>query len=310
MSIGYVWEEIFTEHNMGEYHPESPLRLLAVKDVLDDVKVAMYLTKIHPRPATKDEIAYVHDVSYIEKIASTAGKTVSLDPDTSTSPKSWEAACLAAGSAISCVDYVLSENYSHGAFAFVRPPGHHAERDHAMGFCLFNNIAIAAEYAVKVRGLKKVAVLDFDVHHGNGTQNHFYDRGDVLFASTHREPFYPGTGNVRDVGSKEGRGYNHNVTLKGGMGDADFKKAWGEKILPEVVNFSPELILVSAGFDAHEMDPIGGLNVTTGGFRWLASELVKVSKQCCHGRLVFVLEGGYSLSAIRSCVRATLEEMF
>jgi len=310
MSIGYVWEKLYTEHDMGEYHPESPARLWAIKEVLDDVKVAMYLTKLAPRPATKEELAYVHDRKYIDRIEKTAGGFSALNFETFVSPKSWEAALLAAGGAITCVDHVLDEKYSHGAFAFVRPPGHHAERANSMGFCIFNNIAIAAEHAIKKRGIKRIAILDFDVHHGNGTQAHFYDRGDVLFASTHRVPFFPGTGHKNENGVKAGSGFNINVPLAAGGGDALFKAAWGSKILPEAAKFGPELILVSAGFDAHERDPMGGLNVTTDGFRWLASELVKLSKKACNGRMVLVLEGGYSLSALRSCVRAALEEMF
>jgi acetoin utilization deacetylase AcuC-like enzyme len=269
----------------------------------------MYLTRLHPRPATKEELAYVHTKEYIAQVESTEGKSAWLDHDTAACPKSWTAALLAAGGVIACVDHVLDEEYSHGAFAFVRPPGHHAERDRAMGFCIFNNIAIAAEHAIKKRGVKKIAILDFDVHHGNGTQHHFYDREDVFFASTHRHPFYPGTGHESEKGVKAGLGFTMNVELNAGMGDKDFKSAWGG-IFPEVEKFAPELILVSAGFDAHELDPMGGLNVTTDGYRWLAAELVKLAKKCCKGRLVMVLEGGYSLSALKSCVRATLEEMF
>lgn len=309
MSIGYVWEDVYTRHNMGLYHPESPSRLFAVKEVIDDVKIAMFLTKLNPRLATKDEIAKVHNKNYIELIESTSGKSVVLDADTSTSPETWQAACLSAGGAIACVDYVMEDAYSHGAFAFIRPPGHHAEYDHAMGFCIFNNVAIAAEYAIQKYGLKKVAILDFDVHHGNGTQNHFYSRCDVLFASTHREPFYPGTGKLSEAGEAGGKGCTLNVPLKGGDGDEEFKNAWGKKIIPFIEKFAPELILVSAGFDAHEDDPLGGMRVTTGCFRWLAEKLVALSKSICNRKLVFVLEGGYSLSAIRSCVRATLEEM-
>jgi acetoin utilization deacetylase AcuC-like enzyme len=178
-----------------------------------------------------------------------------------------------------------------------------------MGFCIFNNIAIAAEYAIKECGIKKVAILDFDVHHGNGTQNHFYDRGEALFVSTHRMPFYPGSGHTAESGKDAGKGLNVNIALSAGQGDGAFRGAW-QKLLPQVEAFKPELILVSAGFDAHEDDPLGGMNVTTDSVRWLAAELVKLSKKVCQRRLVFVLEGGYSLGALKSCVRAILEEMF
>lgn len=307
MFTGYVWEELYTRHTMGPYHPESPARLFAVKEVLEDVKIAQYLTKLHPRPATKEEIAWVHDKDYIASIEATSGTTAHLDPDTSTSPDSWKAALLAVGGAIACADYSIDHGHS---FAFVRPPGHHAERDHAMGFCIFNNIAIAAEHVLKKRGLKKVAIVDFDVHHGNGTQHHFYDRKDVFFASTHRMPFYPGTGGASEKGKGNGADFTLNVPLSGRAGDSEFKAAWKNVIIPAVEKFQPELILVSAGFDAHESDPLGGMSVTTGGFRWLAEALAALAKRVCNKRLTFVLEGGYSLSAIKSCVRATLEEMF
>lgn len=295
---------------MGSYHAESPARLFAVKEVIEDVKIAQYLTKLHPRPATKEEIAWVHDKDYIASIEATKGRSVYLDPDTSTSPDSWKAALLAAGGAIACVDHTIGVRPPTPSFAFVRPPGHHAERDHAMGFCIFNNIAIAAEHALKKRGLKKIAIVDFDVHHGNGTQHHFYGRKDVFFASTHVMPFYPGTGASSEKGIGEGAGFTLNVPLANGAGDAEFKAAWKNVMIPAVERFQPELILVSAGFDAHENDPMGVMYVTTGGFRWLAEELVALAKRVCNKRLTFVLEGGYSLTALKSCVRATLEEMF
>lgn len=336
MPIGFVWEDLYTKHNMGEYHVESPARLFAVKEVIEDMKVAVFLTKLSPKPASKEEIAWVHDENYIDDIESTAGQSVFLDPDTSTSPDTWAVACLAAGGAIACVDYVIgrpcvlvsrridvaeaeehrrkdaeTQGRQHGcfAFAFVRPPGHHAERDHAMGFCIFNNIAIAAEYALKKCGIKKIAILDYDIHHGNGTQNHFLERNDVLFASTHVQPFYPGSGRKDETGEGKGKGFTINVPLKAGDGDKEFYTAW-QRIIPRVEEFAPELILVSAGFDAHKDDPLGVMRVTTDGYRRLAEQFIALAKKVCHGRIVFVLEGGYSLMAIKSCVRATLEEMF
>lgn len=290
---------------MGPHHPELPSRLLAIKEVLEDVKVATYLIKLSPHPATKEEIALVHDEDYIAKIESTKGKSVFLDPDTSTSPETYDAALLAVGGVIACVDYVMS---GLKAFAFVRPPGHHAEKDRAMGFCFFNNVAIGAEYAIKRYGLKRVAILDFDVHHGNGTQNHFYDRKDVFFASSHAYPAYPGSGRSEETGIGDGKGFTLNLPLKAGEGDAEFQSAWRE-IITAIRKYSPELIMVSAGFDAHEDDPIGGLNITTECFRWLARELIKLAKHTSGGRILFVLEGGYSITALKSCVRAMLEEM-
>lgn len=299
MAIGFVWEELYTQHITGQYHSESPDRLWAIKEVLEDEKNLKNLMQLVPKPASKKVIAFVHSKNYIDEIERTKGKFVALDPDTSASPATWDAACLAVGGAIACVDHTLKNNA--GSFAFVRPPGHHAERSRAMGFCIFNNIAIAAEYAIREHGLKKIAILDFDVHHGNGTQHHFYDRPDVFFASTHRFPFYPGTGSAAEIGEGMGRGFTLNIPLNGGAGDDEFKTAW-KMIIRRVKEFAPELILVSAGFDAHKDDPLGGMNVTTDCYRWLASEL--------NGRAVFVLEGGYSLSALKSCTRAMLQEMF
>jgi len=313
MSVGYVWEELYTKHYMGPQHPESPARLFAIKEVIDSFagdkarRDLSPLERIHPCPATKEEIAYVHDRGYIDSVECTKGNEVRLDPDTSTSPGSWDAACLSAGGAIAAVDYVIGSD-PYRSFAFLRPPGHHAERDHAKGFCIFNNIAIAAEHAIKKHGVKRIAILDFDIHHGNGTQNHFYDRSDVFFASTHRGRFYPGSGDLSETGEGAGKGYTINVQLNAGGGDVEFKMAW-DRILPRIRKFSPELVLVSAGFDAHELDLLGGMNVTAEGFRSLAQEILKLTDDCCNGRAVFMLEGGYSLEALQLCVRAILEEM-
>lgn len=305
---GVVWEPIFAGHVMGRFHPESPGRIMGIKDVLDGTAAGKACKRIPARPATKDEIAWVHAREYIDYIESTKGRTEMLDPDTTACPLTWEAACMAAGGTIECVKAVLSGDVDN-AYAFVRPPGHHAERDSAMGFCVFNNIAMAAEYAVKKHGLKKIAIVDFDVHHGNGTEHAFYKRPDVFYISTHRSPFYPGTGAREEHGEGAGKGFNLNVPFPAGTGDAEFKKVYADIVIPVIEEYCPELLLVSAGYDAHKDDPLGGLEVSTGTYNWLTSEFVKAAKKCCNGALVFVLEGGYNVDALKECAEGALKEM-
>jgi len=233
---------------------------------------------------------------------------VMLDPDTTTCPESYKAALLAAGGVMNAADAV-HEGKMNNAFAFIRPPGHHAERDRAMGFCFFNNIAIAAEHLLKKRGLQRVAIIDFDVHHGNGTQHAFYDRDDVLFTSIHRGPFYPGTGSADELGHGRGVGYTLNVPLSTGADDDAYKRAFDERIFPVVRDFQPQIILCSAGFDSHRRDPLGGMKMSTDGYRWIGRTLGDFSKDLCDGKVVYVLEGGYDLVALRDSSEAILEEM-
>lgn len=301
---GVVWEPIFSQHVMTTTHPESPARMLSVKDALDNSKAGKATIKIPARPATKEEIAWVHDSDYINVVEKTAGNVVPLDPDTTAGPRSWEAACMAAGGVMEAVKAVFDGELDN-AFAFVRPPGHHAERDHAKGFCLFNNIAIAAEYAIRKYDLKRVVIVDFDVHHGNGTQNKFYDRSDLLFISTHRWPFYPGSGSRDEHGEGEGRGYTLNVPLGRGD-DEEYRDVYENAVIPLIEEYNPELVLVSAGYDAHAMDPLGGFSLTTETFNWLTEKLVSVAKKCCGGKIIMVLEGGYNVEALRECAEGAL----
>ncbi len=304
-----ILDERYTRHEMGIMHPETPRRLGAVQTVLDGDGVGREVERIDPREATRDELAFIHDERYIERIAATAGieRTI-LDPDTSANAHTWEAAAFAAGGTLRCTEEVL-EGRAKNAFAFVRPPGHHAERDHAMGFCFFNNIAIAAEWLIREKGLSRVAIVDFDVHHGNGTQHAFERRPDVFFASIHRHPFFPGTGAAEEVGLGEGQGYTLNIPFSGGAGDEEYRRAFEEQVIPSVVKYKPEFILSSAGFDSHVEDPIGGMRVTTKGYRLMMRDLVQLAGECCDGRLAVVLEGGYDLGATRECAEAQLEEM-
>lgn len=299
---GVVWEPIFAEHIISAEHPESPKRILGIKQVLEMTDAGRRSIRLNSRVATMDELAWVHDQDYIEHIKDTKGKTVHLDPDTTASPKTWDSAISAVGGAITCVDAVLSKKVDN-AFALIRPPGHHAERSRAMGFCFFNNIAIAAEYAIKKFGLHRITIVDFDVHHGNGTQHAFYRRSDVYYISSHNWPFYPGTGSKIERGEDLGKGYTLNMPLNGG--DDDFRRAY-DVIIPKIEEYRPELILVSAGYDAHEMDPLGGFSVTTRTYNWVTKKLVEVAEKCCDGKIVLVLEGGYNIDALKVCVEDAL----
>lgn len=303
-----IWDARYLNHDMGPWHPESPARLQAIRRVLTETTVGKNATLLEPRFATQEEISLVHDFEYVKKIEKTAGLEVRLDPDTSTSPGSWDAARLAVGGLLNAVDAVF-DGRAANAFAFIRPPGHHAERARAMGFCLFNNVAIAAEYAIQTKNCRRVVIMDYDVHHGNGTQWSFYDRPDVFYISTHRYPFYPGTGSRREEGEGKGKGYTLNIPFPGGEGDEEYLLAFDREVLPAIRQYAPDLILVSAGYDAHRLDPLGGMNVTAAGFAQMTSGILQVAKQVCGGKTVFTLEGGYSLEGLAESVEKCLEVM-
>jgi len=303
------YDDICTYHQMGFLHPESPKRLEAVREVLDGDGVGRELARLKRRDATPEELAYVHDENYIRRIQGTEGQElVALDPDTSANSWTWEASLASAGGFISCCDEVWSGNFAN-AYAFVRPPGHHAERGRAMGFCFFNNVAIGAEWLIRNKGVERIAIVDFDVHHGNGTQHHFYARGDVLFASVHRSPFYPGSGTEGERGEGEGRGANLNVPLDAGADDDDYRRAMGDVILPAVEEFRPQIVLVSSGYDSHVRDPLGGMSMTTEGYRAIMRQIIDVANEVCGGKVAVTLEGGYDLKAMRDCSEVQLEEM-
>ncbi len=303
-----IWDQRYLLHDTGAWHPERPERLLAIRKVLDDTPVGKKVSRLTPRLATVEEITLIHEFEYVKRIEQSAGHDIQLDPDTQASPKSWEAARLAVGGILDCVDTVI-EGRAANAFAFVRPPGHHAERVRAMGFCLFNNVAIAAEYAVRQKNCRRVLIVDYDVHHGNGTQWAFYDRPDVFYISTHRYPFYPGTGSTREEGEGKGKGYTLNVTFSGGEGDEEYLRAFDQRIIPVCRGYRPDLVLVSAGYDAHRLDPLGGMNVTAEGFAGITRSILNVARQACGGKTVCVLEGGYSLEGLAESVEKCLEIM-
>jgi len=300
-----IGSERFIEHQTPDGHPEQPARARVMLEVSRRwVERGGALTP--PRPATRAELVQVHTPAYVDQIAATAGHGVRLDPDTYTSTESYTVALHAAGAAIVAVEHALAESTS--AIAFVRPPGHHAEQDRAMGFCLFNNVAVAAASA-RAAGLDRVAVLDYDVHHGNGTQWMFYDDPRVLYVSLHQYPFYPGTGAVTDVGRGDGIGFTLNVPLEAGAGDADYDRAMRELVGPVVTAFAPELILLSAGYDAHARDPLGGMRLSTEGYAVLTAHVQRLAASCCHGRLAAVTEGGYDLTALDACLESTLTQL-
>jgi len=306
---GIVEDRRYLLHSAGSGHPESPQRLAEIHEMLDNPAMSWKFTKIEAREATHDEIAIVHSLSYINFIASTAGKDcVMLDPDTMTSPDTYCTAKLAVGGACNAVDQVLSGSVDN-AFAFVRPPGHHAGKENAAGFCIFNNIAIAAMHAILKHRLKRVMIVDWDLHHGNGTQGIFYKEPRVLYFSTHQYPYYPGTGSMQEIGHGKGEGYTINVPMQAGASDASFVNVFSRILEPAALEYNPQLILLSAGFDAYFKDPLGGMRITPEGFAALARILLNIADKCCKGRFVAVLEGGYHVAGLAKSAKSVLEEM-
>lgn len=307
---GVVKDRRYLDHVMDPGHPESPDRLREIYVGIEEEEMkGRGLSKVKPRPVTREELETVHSPAYIDLIASTAGKPyVRLDPDTSTCAKSYETALLAAGGVLEMIKVVMQGKLNNG-FALVRPPGHHAERDKAMGFCLFNNIAIGAHYAFRNFSLQRILIVDWDVHHGNGTQNSFYEDPRALYFSTHRWGFYPGTGAATDVGRGRGEGFTVNVPLSPGTGDAEYGILFEKLLKPIALEYQPQLILVSAGFDTHYNDPLGGMDVSERGFARMTQLLMEIADATCQGKLVLTLEGGYNIAAQRRSVKAVFEEL-
>jgi len=304
MTTGYVFHPLYLEHNIPG-HPERRERLQRIMQSLESSGTLARLTSIEATPLDQELLSTMHDPDYInmvEMVAASGGGM--LDPDTYVNAHSYEAALMAAGGLINAVEAVLKGQVDN-AFALVRPPGHHALRDRGMGFCLFNNVALAAQYAMEKHGLSRILIADFDVHHGNGTQDAFYERDDVLYFSTHQYPHYPGTGHWKEKGQGRGEGYTVNVPLPCGVGDEGYAQVFEEILLPLARRYNPELILVSAGYDAHWADPLAGMRLSTAGFHGLTTTLVSLAEELCRGRLVLTLEGGYDLSALSHSVLAT-----
>ena len=308
MNVGIVKDAVYLEHITDSFHPENPDRLRAIYGRLEAMDQAG-LVYVPARAATDEEIALNHDPAYVSLVRETKGKEYRrLDPDTVTSARSYEAACMAAGGFLELIDARLSGRVDNG-FALVRPPGHHAEASKAMGFCIFNNCAIGARHLLKKHGLRRVMIVDFDLHHGNGTQHSFYDNPSVLYLSTHQYPYYPGTGWFDEVGEKEGKGYTINVPMTHGMNDADYIHVFEEVVVPLSRLFGPEIVLVSAGFDIHRDDPLGGMAVSERGFAKMTRILMDIAESECEGKLLCVLEGGYDLQALARSVEAVVMEL-
>jgi acetoin utilization deacetylase AcuC-like enzyme len=287
-------------HEAGAYHPERPARLTAILEALEAPEFRALL-RVEAPLASLDSIALLHPIAYVEAVLAAIPKAglVHLDADTAIGPGSGLAARRAVGAVLTAVDRVVAGE-ANNAFCAVRPPGHHAEPGRPMGFCLFNNVAIGAAHARAAHGLKRVAVVDFDVHHGNGTQAAFEREPDLFFASTHQMPLYPGTG----AAGERGVGNIVNVPLEPGDGSEEFRAAYESRILPALAVFRPELILVSAGFDAHRDDPLAGLNLVEADFGWATEKLLQIAAAQCRGRLVSTLEGGYDLDALAQSAAA------
>jgi acetoin utilization deacetylase AcuC-like enzyme len=305
--VAFYDDPVFAEHDAGPGHPERPARLDAVRRGLRAAGLVDALVPLAPREATREELLRVHSAVHVDRVAATEGRRVRFDADTATGPRSYEAAVRAAGAVADAVDRVLGGAIDR-AFCNVRPPGHHATRDRPMGFCLFNNVAVGAAAAL-ARGLRRVIVIDFDVHHGNGTQEAFYADPRVLYVSSHRFPFYPGTGSLPEVGEGEGRGFTVNLPMPAGLGDGDYRRAYREIVEPIGRAFDPELVLVSAGFDPHRDDPLGGMDVTARGFAELMDVCLAVASGAARGRVVAVLEGGYDLDGIAESTAAIVGQM-
>ncbi|MEA3437114.1 MAG: universal stress protein [Thermodesulfobacteriota bacterium] len=309
LKTGIVRDERYLNHLTGEGHPENHKRLEAIYTMLDEPDMDGYFASIDPRPAEREELLLLHSPEYIDKIAATAGKDgFSLTPDTHTSPGSYEAALLAAGGLFEAISRVVSGELAN-AFALVRPPGHHAERSRAMGYCLFSNVALGAIFARESLGLKRILIVDFDVHHGNGTQHFFEQDPWVLFFSTHQYPHFPGTGSFTETGLGRGEGYTVNIPLGKGYGDSEFIAIFEKLLRPIAQEFEPDLIIVSAGFDIHKSDPMSKMKITTKGFAGLTRSIMETADICCGGKLVFSLEGGYNIKTIGKCVKVVLNEL-
>jgi acetoin utilization deacetylase AcuC-like enzyme len=293
----------FLQHRSGGYHPERPERLAAAQAAIDLAREAhgVKWERVEPRPATDEELARVHDPAFVEKLEKLRGARGHIDPDTYVCPESVDIARLAAGSTIAMVEGLLAGPSRRGV-ALVRPPGHHARPAQAMGFCLLNNVAVAAAHA-RARGVSRVAVVDWDVHHGNGTQEMFYRDASVLYVSTHQYPFYPGTGAADERGEGEGAGYTVNVPLSAHGGDGVYRGAFERVILPVLESYAPELVLVSAGFDAAKRDPLAEMELSDAAFGWMAREIARVAGERPVG---LVLEGGYDLVALESGLLAAI----
>ncbi|HEY2028746.1 MAG TPA: histone deacetylase [Myxococcales bacterium] len=304
MTVSLLTDPLCIEHDPGDGHPERPERLRSILRSLTEHSVRGTLLS-SPPPATVEELQRVHDPRYVQAILELRGQSGALDGDTAISDDSVDAALLAAGAAAEGVRQVL-DGKATSAFALVRPPGHHAVSTRAMGFCLFNNVAVAAAEA-HARGIQRVLCVDWDVHHGNGTQDAFYSSDKLLFVSTHQWPLYPGTGAFDETGAGPGAGFTVNAPLPAGSTNDDYAAVFAEALLPIADAYQPELVLVSAGFDAHKDDPLASMQLDDDGFAMLCGAVKAVADKHCQGRMVLTLEGGYDVEALARSVRGCVQ---
>ncbi|MEE8418446.1 MAG: histone deacetylase [candidate division Zixibacteria bacterium] len=305
--IGIVTDSAFLLHDTGPGHPESPDRLKAVEEAISEISEET--VELEAREASRQELLLVHTPEYVERILSLdPGGLIMLDADTAFSSHTKSAALKAVGGVLEAVDKIINGDFSR-AFCAVRPPGHHAEAGRAMGFCIFNNIATGAAYALTKKDMHRVAIIDWDLHHGNGTQNIFYERDDVLYVSLHQYPHYPGSGSADDRGIGKGTGYTINIPMAAGSSDGEYREAFTAVIIPALTDFRPQMLFISAGFDAHRDDPLGGMNLSSEFYGEMTAMLRKVADEFCDGEVISVLEGGYGLSAIKESALFHLKEL-
>jgi acetoin utilization deacetylase AcuC-like enzyme len=303
MTTGLIYDARFLEHDTGAGHPERPARLTAAMAALDAEAWRTQLLALSPSAADLRWIESIHRLDYIRRAeASCAAGAAFLDTaDVAISRASYEIACLAAGAGLKLADALLAGQIDNG-FAMVRPPGHHAEHAMALGFCVFNNVAILARYLQQQHGLDKIAILDWDVHHGNGTQHSFEEDPSVLYVSLHQYPYYPGTGSASETGRGRGRGATLNCPMPAGATDSAYERAFQEQVLPGLAQFRPEIILISAGFDAHRDDPLADVQLSTACYGWMTARVMEIAEQYAGGRILSLLEGGYDLQRTGECV--------
>jgi acetoin utilization deacetylase AcuC-like enzyme len=309
LKTGLITSPRFLDHDPGPGHPESPQRLRAVLEHLEQSGLLNAVARLEPQIKTPEMAGLVHSTDYIQRVeaACAAGARLIDTPDNPICPATYDVAVLAVNAVTRGVDSIMAGKVKN-VLVLLRPPGHHAEESQAMGFCFFNNVAVAAAYARRSYDLDRVAIIDFDVHHGNGTQHIFESDSSVLYASLHRYPFYPGTGSEQETGRGEGLGTTVNYPLPAGTGDDIYLDVVRNSLADKVLRFRPDLLILSAGFDAHEWDPLGGMRVTTDGFRSLTRLFRDLAEECCAGRLLSVLEGGYNLKGLSESVQVHLEE--
>jgi len=308
MTTGFLYDDRFLDHDAGPGHPERRERLTSTMAHLQSQEWFEQLHMLSPHIADEASIESVHSRELIERARSACAQELPfLDVmDTGVSRKSFDIALLAAGGAQELADRVIAADVDN-AFALCRPPGHHAEHDLALGFCLFNNVAIAARHLQNEHGLDKILILDWDVHHGNGTQHSFEDDPSVLYVSTHQYPYYPGTGAYSETGTGRGQGATLNCPMAAGAGDEQYRQAFSEKILPKIDAFAPEFVILSAGFDAHVDDPLANISLSTEFFGWMSARMVEIANKHCNGRLISLLEGGYNINKLPLCVDEHLQ---